>query len=95
MDTRRSVGGSLWIHRWWLALVAALLTPWIGPHLDRYVPVGWVLIQARAEAPDAGFWIIASVLLVLGYTAWALLLSAFAAWLSRTRRRREDFNGNA
>ncbi len=30
-------------HRWWLAIVATLPTPWIGPHIDQYVPVGWVL----------------------------------------------------
>lgn len=47
------------IHRGWLALIAALLTPWFGPHIDRCLPVGWVLSRAYVEAPDAGFWVIA------------------------------------
>lgn len=83
------------IHRWWLALIAALLTPWIGPHIDHYVPVGWLLLQAGAETADAGFWIIASVLLALGYAAWLLLLSGIAAWLSRSKRSHDSSNGRA
>ncbi|ACM20091.1 hypothetical protein Geob_1733 [Geotalea daltonii FRC-32] len=71
------------IHRWWLALVAALLTPWVGPHMDRYLPVGWVLIKASTETADAGFWVIAGVLLGLGYGVWLLILSGIAAWRSR------------
>ena len=73
------------IHRWWLALVAALLTPWIGPHIDRYVPIGWVLLQAREETPDLGFWVIAGVLLCLAYVAWVVFLSVIAAWPARRR----------
>jgi len=68
------------MHRWWIALIAALLTPWVGPHLDRYVPVGWILIRAFAEAPDAGFWVLAGGLLALAYVAWVALLTGFA-WL--------------
>ena len=71
-------------HRWWLALAAALLTPWIGPHLDGYLPLGWVLLQARSNSPDAGFWAIAGVLLCVAYGAWFGLLS-LAAWLARRR----------
>jgi hypothetical protein len=37
-------------HRWWLALVAALMAPWIGPHADGYLPLGWVLLQARSNS---------------------------------------------
>jgi hypothetical protein len=73
------------VHRWWLALVAALLTPWIGPHLDRYVPVGWVLLRAGEETPDLGFWVIAGVLLCLAYVAWVVLLSFIAAWAAHRR----------
>jgi arginine exporter protein ArgO len=80
------------MHRWWLSLVAALLTPWIGPHIDRYVPVGWLLLQAGAETADAGFWIIAGALLALGYAFWFLLLSGVAAWLSRRQRGHESSN---
>lgn len=83
------------IHRWWLALVAALLTPWIGPHIDRYVPVGWLLLQAGADTTDAGFWIIAGLLLALGYGVWLLLLSGVAALLSPRPRERESSNGHA
>lgn len=82
------------LHRWWLALIAALLTPWIGPHIDRYLPVGWVVIRATTEAPDIGFWVIAGVLLALGYVAWLLLLTAFAALLSHRRRERKSTNGH-
>ena len=74
------------IHRWWLALVAALLTPWIGPHIDRYLPVGWVLLQAGAEKPDPGFWVIAGVLLCIAYVVWLGLLSGLAAWFGHRRR---------
>ena len=72
------------IHRWWLAFVAALLTPWIGPHSDRYTPVGWILTRAFAEAPEAGFWVIAGGFLVLGYLAWLMLLTGFT-WLLRRK----------
>ena len=83
------------IHRWWLALVAALLTPWIGPHIYRYLPVGWMLHQASAEATDPGFWVIAGVLLFLAYVAWLVLLSGIAAWLAHRRRDRGNPSGNA
>lgn len=83
------------IHRWWLALVAALLTPWIGPHIDRYLPVGWVLLQANAEAPDVGFWVIAGVLLCVAYVVWLVLLSVIAALLAHRQRNRGSSNGHA
>jgi hypothetical protein len=73
-------------HRWWLALLAALLTPWIGPHLDEYVPLGWVLLRAPANSPDAGFWVLAGVLLAVCYLVWLAILSGFAALLTRRRR---------
>ena len=73
-------------HRWWLALVGALLTPWIGPHLDRYVPVGWVLLRALGEKPDVAFWLIAAVLLAVAYGVWLALLTGAGALLSRRRR---------
>ncbi len=75
------------MHRWWLALVAALLTPWIGPHVDRYMPVGWLLVRVGAEDPDAGFWIIAAVLLAVGYVVWLLILTGIGFLISRVSRR--------
>lgn len=81
------------IHRWWLALVAALLTPWIGPHIDRYLPVSWVLLQASTEAPDVGFWVIAGVLLGVAYAVWLALLSVIAALLAHRQGNRGSSNG--
>ncbi|MFC5302845.1 hypothetical protein [Azospira restricta] len=74
------------IRRWWLAIVATLLTPWIGPHVDRYVPVGWVLLRAGAEGADRGFWGIAAIGLGGVFLAWLALFSGLAAWLARRRR---------
>ena len=65
-------------HRWWLSAIAALLTPWIGPHISDYIPVGWALIRAGGASPDAAFWIIAGVLLTLGYAAWLLVFTVIA-----------------
>jgi hypothetical protein len=75
------------MHRWWLALLAALLTPWVGPHIDGYLPVGMVLLRAAREAPDAGFWVLAGVLLAVDYALWLFLLSGLV-WLSRRRKPR-------
>lgn len=83
-----ALGDQMKLHRWWLALVAALLTPWIGPHLDRYLPLGLVLLQSGAEDPDAGFWMMAGILLVLGYVVWWAVLTAIAAGLTHRRRGR-------
>lgn len=73
-------------HRWWLALVAALLTPWVGPHMDGYVALGWVLLRAGSESPDAGFWVVAGLLLAVAYLGWLGLITGLAAWQSRRRR---------
>ena len=81
--------------RWWLAIIAALLTPWIGPHIDQYVPVGWVLFRAGAEDADCGFWVIAAVALGVIYLAWLALFSALAAWLARRRRNHDSSSGHS
>jgi hypothetical protein len=65
-------------HRWWLSLAGALLTPWIGPHVDRYLPLGKLLFQARGESADAGFWILAAGLVAVAYGFWFGLLSVVA-----------------
>lgn len=60
-------------HFWWLAIVATVLTPWIGPHVDRYVPAGWVLLRGGVEDADRGFWIIAVAGAGLVFLAWFTL----------------------
>lgn len=84
--TRRYFEDSIRTHRWWAAIAATLLTPWIGPHVDQYVPMCQVLFQAGAENADRGFWVIAAVALVVIYLAWLVLFSGLAAWLARRRR---------
>lgn len=84
--TQRYLEDSIRTHRWWVAIVATLLTPWIGPHVDRFVPVGQVLFHTGAENADHGFWIIAAVALGVIYLAWLVLFSGLAAWLARHRR---------
>lgn len=79
-------------HRWWLAIVATLLTPWIGPHIDQYVPVGWVLFRAGAEDADRGFWIIAAVALGVIYLVWLVLFAGLVR-LARFRRDRGSSSG--
>lgn len=81
-------------HRWWLALIAALLTPWIGPHVDHYLPIGWVLIQVRADAPDLAFWVISGVLFCVAYIVWLGLFSAFAALIARSHGSQSGSNGH-
>lgn len=66
-------------------MACALLTPWVGPHVDRYLPLGGLLLRARTESPDAAFWIIAALLLAVAYGVWFALLSGLSAWLARRR----------
>lgn len=79
-------------HRWWLAFVATLLTPWIGPHIDQYVPLGGLLLRVGAGEADSGFWVIAGMVICVIYLAWFGLLSGLAAWLARHRRDRGGSN---
>jgi hypothetical protein len=75
-------------HRWWIAIVATLLTPWIGPHVDRYVPMGWVLLRAGTGNADRGFWLMAAAAVGVLYLVWFALFSGIAAWFARRRRAR-------
>ena len=75
-------------HRWWIALVATLLTPWNLPHVHRYAPVGWVLLQARVGNADRGFWVVAAAAVGVLYMVWFALFSGIAAWFARRRRDR-------
>jgi len=70
-------------HRWWLALAAVLLTPWIGPHVDGYLPIAGVLLRATQEDASLGFWVLAGGFVGVGYVAWFLLLTLMGAWWSR------------
>ena len=65
-------------HRWWLAAVAALFTPWIGPHISEYLPIGFLLILGvttglGSDRPDGAFWMIACGLVVVSYGVWFLV----------------------
>jgi hypothetical protein len=78
------------VHRWWLSLIAAFLSPWPGPHVDAYVPIAWALVRARGESPDIAFWIIAGTLVAAAYLVWWLILSGIAAWMRRPQGKRDD-----
>ena len=69
--------------RWWLAAVLTLLSPWVGPHVDGYLPLGWVLVHATREQPDAFFWVLAGGVLLVVYGVWVALLSVAGWWLGR------------
>jgi hypothetical protein len=58
-----------------LALGIALLLPFPGPHVDGYLPIGGVLFRRDALGADAGFFVMAGVLIAV-YTAvvFAVLL---------------------
>ncbi len=81
-------------HRWRLAIVATLLIPWIGPHIDQYVPVGRVLFRAGTEDAGRDFWVIAAVALGVISLAWLGLFSGLAARLARRRRDRGKSSGH-
>ena len=92
--THRYLEDAMQTHRWWLAMAATLLTPWIGPHIERYVPVGQVMFHAGTEDADRGFWVIAAVALGVIYLAWLILFSGLVAWLARRRRDRGSSSGH-
>jgi hypothetical protein len=75
------------VKRLLLALVATLLTPWLGPHVDQYVPMGWVLIKAPGNAPGS-FWVLAVAACGVVYLVWLGVFTAVAAWLASRRRHR-------
>jgi len=74
-------------HRRWLAAIAALFTPFGGPHISDYLPIGFLLILRLAtglgsERPDVGFWLIAGGLFVVSYGGWLLVFSVIV-WMRR------------
>ena len=72
--------------RWWLAAVLTLLSPWLGPHVDGYMPLGWIVVYAFGQHPDAFFWVLAAGVFLLVYGVWVAILSAAGWWLGRRRR---------
>ncbi len=51
-----------------IAFVIALLLPFPGPHVDRYVPIAGVLFRRDALQADAGFFVLVGVVIAV-YTA--------------------------
>lgn len=61
--------------RYVIVLGAPLAMPWPGPHVDRYVALLTVLVNAFAEGADIAFWGLWVVLWLAYATAWLVLLS--------------------
>jgi uncharacterized membrane protein len=72
---------------WLLAIVATALTPWMGPHVDQYVPVGWVLLRGGTEDADRGFWVIAPAVVSVVFLIWFVLLRWLAGSVAPGGRR--------
>jgi hypothetical protein len=58
-----------------IVLGAPLAMPWPGPHVDRYVALLTVLVNASAEGADIDFWGLCVVLWLAYATAWLVLLN--------------------
>lgn len=80
-------------YRYCLAIIATLLTPWIGPHIDEYVPLVLLVFRASREGADYGFWVIAAATLGVAFLAWLAFFSGIAAWHARRHRNRDDSSG--
>lgn len=65
-----------------VALLLGLLTPWPGPHVDRYLPLAAVAFSAFDQGADAGFWLFCLALWIAGAAVWFGLATA-AWWLWR------------
>lgn len=68
-----------------IALGAALAMPWPGPHVDVYVALLRILVNAYAEGADVAFWGLWVVLWIAYATAW-LVLPGLVRMLWRTGR---------
>ncbi|HEX7149921.1 MAG TPA: hypothetical protein VF618_00425 [Thermoanaerobaculia bacterium] len=66
-----------------LAFVLALLLPFPGAHIDRYNPVGALLLQRGALDAPGGFFVIVGILLAV-YTA---IMFGVLTLVMRRRRR--------
>lgn len=68
-----------------IAFAIALLLPFPGPHVDRYVPIAAVLFRRDALGADAGFFVLIAIVLAV-YTAVAFTL---LYWLIPSPRKEE------
>lgn len=75
------------IRSWGLAIVTTVLTPWIGPHVDQYVPAGWVLWRGGVEDANKSFWIIAAAGAGLVFLVWCTLFHWVAGRVAPGARR--------
>jgi len=66
-----------------LAAIIGLLLPFPGPHLDRYLPLGAVLLKGIGEAP-ASFFLLAGVILIV-YIAVVYALIGLVMFFLRKR----------
>ncbi|HEX6100663.1 MAG TPA: hypothetical protein VF432_30380 [Thermoanaerobaculia bacterium] len=57
-----------------IAFAIALLLPFPGPHIDRYLPIAAVLFRRDAASADTGFFVLTGVVLAV-YTAIVFGLS--------------------
>ena len=80
-------------HGWWMASIATLATPWMGPHIDRYIPIGRVLFRGGMEGAGSGFWTIAGVTLCLTYGVWLVLLGAIWSLIQHLKMVRQTRSG--
>ena len=65
-----------------VAFAIALLLPFPGPHVDRYVPIAAVLFRRDTLGADAGFFVLMGVVLAV-YTA---VVFGVLLWLTRKTR---------
>lgn len=66
-----------------LAAIIGLLLPFPGPHVDRYLPLGAVLLKGMGDAP-ASFFLLAAVILSV-YTAVAYGVIVLVTFLLRKK----------
>lgn len=69
-----------------VALMMGLLMPWPGPHIDRYVSLAEVAINARGQDVEPAFWLFWGVLWITCSALWLGCL--MLAWALLNRRKR-------
>ncbi|HEY0371386.1 MAG TPA: hypothetical protein VGD79_05265 [Thermoanaerobaculia bacterium] len=74
------------VARFGIAFAIALLLPFSGPHVDRYVPIAGVLFRRDAASADAGFFALTAIVIAI-YTAIIFGLLVLIARVRAPRRR--------